>query len=118
MIRFFPRVLCSVLVCCALPSVGLADYEVQIADYEWPSNFSVDEVLKIPQLRASLNHYEELDDAILIIRYPGGDEGYTWATALRDSLVSLGIRSAEMLLEPGSGVPATLVLIVSESPEF
>ena len=101
------------LVC----SVGHAQtgYEVQIAHYEWPQNPSVDAVLNIPQLRSAIARFDETNDASIIIRYPGGDLGNAWAESLRDSLVSLGIRLSEIVLEPGSGLPETIVLIVAES---
>ncbi len=106
------------LLCCAVPGMALADFEVQIAHYEWPQNPSVDEVLQIPQLRSALIRYDEMEEAVLIIRHPGGDQGSAWAVALRDSIVSLGIRKSEIVLEPGSGVPETLLLIVAESYDY
>ena len=101
------------LVC----SVGHAQtgYEVQIAHYEWPQSPSVDAVLNIPQLRSAITRFDETNDARIIIRYPGGDLGNAWAESLRDSLVSLGIRLSEIELEPGSGLPETILLIVAES---
>ncbi len=101
-----------------MPRLALAEFAVQIAHYEWPQNSSVDEVLQIPQFRSVLARYDEMQNAMLIIRYPGGDDGYRWGMALRNSLVSLGIQSSEILLEPGSGVAETLLLIVSEAADF
>lgn len=93
-------------------------FEVQIANYEWPQNASVDDVLQIPQLRSAIAEYDDSDDAIVIVRYPGGAEGNAWAESLRDALVSLGIRLSNIVLEPGSGVPETIVVIVAESQEY
>ena len=95
-----------------------ASFEVQIANYEWPQNASVDDILQIPQLRSAIARYDVLNDSILIIRYPGGDEGTAWAESLRNALVSLGIRQSYILLEPGSGVPETIVVIVTESQDY
>lgn len=93
-------------------------FQVQIANYEWPQNASVDDILQIPQLRSAIARYDVLDDSILIIRYPGGHEGNAWAESLRNALVSLGIRQSYILLEPGSGVPETIVVIVTEAQEY
>ena len=95
-----------------------AGFQVQIANYEWPQSASVDDILQIPQLRSAIARYDVLDDSILIIRYPGGHEGNAWAESLRNALVSLGIRQSYILLEPGSGVPETIVVIVTESQEY
>ena len=111
--RRIQRIFYSLLVLCTLSGVTVADIEVQIAHYEWPQNSSVDDVLQIPQFRSALAHYDELENAQLIIRYPGGDEGNSWAVALRNSLVSLGIPQSDILLEPASGIPETIVLIVT-----
>ncbi len=93
-------------------------FQVEIAQYEWPQEPSVDRVLQIPQFRSAIARYDEAEEATLIIRYPGGDEGNAWAESLRDSLVSLGIRSARILLEPGSGIPETILLIVAEMQDY
>ena len=108
-----------VIVVFACP-VGYAQtgYEVQIAHYEWPQNPSVDAVLNIPQLRSAIARFDGTDAARIIIRYPGGDLGNAWAESLRDSLVSLGIRLSEIVLEPGSGLPETIVLIVADSQDY
>ena len=95
-----------------------AGFQVQIANYEWPQSPSVDDILQIPQLRSAIARYDVLDDSNLIIRYPGGHEGNAWAESLRNALVSLGIRQSYILLEPGSGVPETIVVIVTESQEY
>ena len=95
-----------------------AGFQVQIANYEWPQSPSVDDILQIPQLRSAIARYDVLVDSNLIIRYPGGHEGNAWAESLRNALVSLGIRQSYILLEPGSGVPETIVVIVTESQEY
>jgi len=91
------------------------DFEVQIAHYEWPQTPSVDAVLQIPQLRSAIARFDEVAPSRMIIRYPGGDQGQAWAESLHDALVSLGIRSSEIVSEPGSGLPDTIALIVTES---
>lgn len=116
--RRIQRILFSVLALYTLSGVAIADIEVQIAHYEWPQNSSVDDVLQIPQFRSALAHYDELENAQLIIRYPGGDEGNSWAVALRNSLVSLGIPQSDILLEPASGIPETIVLIVTALSDY
>lgn len=118
MIRHF--LFCSIVFAFAVSTVGEAqtDFEIQIAHYEWPHNPLVDEVLRIPQLRSAIAHFDERASATMVIRYPGGDQGDEWAKSLRDVLVSLGIRLSEIVLEPGSGLPETLLLIVTESSNY
>ncbi len=100
-----------------IASQAQAIFEVQIAHYEWPQDPSVDKVLQIPQLRSAIARYDEMNSATMIIRYPGGDEGNAWAETLRNSLVSLGIQLSTITLEPGSGLPETILILVAESQE-
>ena len=94
-------------------SQAQTDFEVQVARYEWPQQNSADAILQIPQLRRAIARFFETEDAQLIIRYPGGDVGNEWAIQLHDNLVSLGIESSRISLEPGSGVEETILVIVS-----
>ena len=89
--------------------------EIQISRYEWPTNDAADTMLRIPQLKRAVNILLQSDSSHLVIRYPGGDEGNEWAIDLRDNLVSLGIESSIVRLEPGSGIEETLLVIVSEN---
>lgn len=117
--RIIVSLLAAAAVCSSLSvSQSQTGFSVQIANYEWPRNAAVDEVLQIPQLRSVIARYDESDNSILIIRHPGGHDGNEWARALRDVLVSLGIGKSNIELEPGSGVPETIVVIVTQSQDY
>lgn len=107
------------LVVCVmlLPNLTIAqqEFEVRISRFEWPQPATADAVLKIPQLRLSVAHFETLQNPIFIIRYPGGDEGNNWANHLHNLLVSLGLKSSYISVEPGSGSIDTLQIIVAEN---
>lgn len=90
------------------------EFEVTIPRYEWPDEDSADAMLQIPQIRRAVSQLLESEDAELIIRYPGGDAGNRWALDLHQNLISLGIESKYIVLEPGSGIEETMLVIVAE----
>jgi hypothetical protein len=69
-------------------------------------------VTQLPVLQRLVDDYDKSDGGQIVILYPGGDRGDAWAIDLRDWLVALGISSSHILLEPGSGIPETIVLYV------
>ncbi len=91
------------------------EFEVLIPRYEWPDDASADVVLQIPQIRRAVSRLLESEHARLIVRYPGGDAGNEWALDLRAMLISLGIESKYIMLEPGSGIDETMVVIVASN---
>lgn len=90
------------------------DFEVMIPRYEWPDEESADAILQIPQIRRAVAKLLKSENAELIIRYPGGDAGNRWALDLHENLISLGIESKYIVLEPGSGIEETMLVIVAE----
>ena len=113
LMKLFPRYILLGALFASTASQAQTDFEVQIARYEWPQQNSADGILQIPQLRRAIARFIETEDAQLIVRYPGGDVGNEWAIQLHDNLVSLGIESSRISLEPGSGVEETILVIVS-----
>ena len=77
---------------------------------EWPIVRSGSTLLNMPALQRVVTKMDRMEDGRLVIRYPGGDRGNAWAVELRDWLVALGIGSELIVLEPGSGIPDTIVL--------
>ena len=67
-------------------------------------------VLQLPSLQRVISRFEADEDSIIVMHYPGGDKGNAWAIELRDWLVSLGISSDEIQLQPGSGIPQAIVI--------
>ena len=100
-----------------LPAYGQTNvtYQTEIARYEWSQPVEIDAVLSIPHLRLAIKKFSEADNAEIIIRYPGGEFGNGWAIELKHVLVSLGIPSANMQLEPDFGEPDELTIIVVQN---
>ena len=97
-----------------VPASAQEDFEVPISISEWPLGAAPETVLSIPQLKIAVKQWMEAENAILIIRYPGGDVGNQWAVEVRDRLVSFGVESKHIEIQPGSGIEDTLLIIVYE----
>ena len=66
----------------------------------------------MPVLRTVMAKLQQNLDSRLLIHYPGGDEGTLWAYELRAWLVSLGLASTRIELQPGGGYGQALRLTV------
>ena len=109
----FKNLFLSVALFAAPIAYAQDEFEVLIPRYEWPDEVSADVVLQIPQIRRAVSRLLKSEHAELIVRYPGGDAGNQWALDLRAMLISLGIESRYIVLEPGSGIDETMVLLVT-----
>lgn len=87
-----------------------AAQELLLPRAQWPRPATGDAVVRIPALRAVLERYERGEGARIVIRHPGGDAGSAWGRELHDWMVALGVTSADILVEPPSGMPDTIVL--------
>ena len=96
----------------AMPQFALADFEARIFRYEWPQPILVEAILSIPQLRRAVNEFGSNPGSMLILRYPGGDAGNVWAFEVRDTLIGLGIPSSDIVVEPASGQPDSIQVLV------
>jgi hypothetical protein len=56
----------------------------------------------MPPVRAAVQNLVQTPDSLLLIRYPGGDEGSIWAEELQGWLISLGIEPTLIEMRPGS----------------
>ncbi len=81
---------------------------------DWPAVRSGTAVVRIPALQRVMRQFEGMKQGVIVIQYPGGDRGNEWALELRDWLVALGVASHQVLLEPGSGFPDTIVIHAKE----
>lgn len=77
---------------------------------DWVKVKNATSVLQLPALQRVVSQFEANEKSIIVIQYPGGDEGNEWAIELRNWLVALGISSHEIQLQPGSGVPQAIVI--------
>jgi hypothetical protein len=103
----------SIFVVMALP---LTTNAAELLSYAgWRSIHNGNVLLQTPALQRIVARFDQSEDAKLVIRYPGGDRGNTLALELRDWFVALGVGSQRILIEPGSGIPDTMVLYVEEA---
>ena len=77
---------------------------------DWTRITSATSVLQLPALARVVREFEADEDVVIVIQYPGGDDGNQWAFELRDWLVALGIGSSKIKLRPGSGAPDAIMI--------
>lgn len=77
---------------------------------DWAKITNATSVLQLPALQRVLSQFEVNDNSKIVIQYPGGDQGNQWAIELHDWLVSLGISSRQIQLQPGSGIPDAIMI--------
>lgn len=91
-----------------------ADVEY-LARADWPEVRSAESVMALPALKRTVMRFDEQESAGIVIRYPGGDLGNAWAFEVRDWLISLGVASRHIVLEPGSGAADVLAIEVVDA---
>ena len=75
-----------------------------------PRNVNGSTVSALPAVVNTLSRFEESGKITIVIRYPGGDPGRQWAQEIYDWLVSFGVPTRYLELEPGSGAADRVVL--------
>ncbi len=110
-IKDFRRFVIGVCLLLALQPAAAAEL---LTRADWPAVRSGTAIVRIPALQRVMRKFESMKQGIIVIRYPGGDRGNAWALELRNWLVALGIASNQVLLEPGSGFPDTMVIYAKE----
>ncbi|SCZ50675.1 hypothetical protein [Thiohalomonas denitrificans] len=93
----------------ALCTSAIANPEAITAE-EWAQPRNGDVLINHAALSNAVSTILEEPDALLEIRYPGGDEGNVWALEVRAWLIALGIASNRIELVPGSSAPDVLEL--------
>ena len=79
---------------------------------QWPQYINGYNLLALPAVNQTLRLFDENDSIRIVIQYPGGDPGKQWATELYGWLVSFGIPTHYLELEPGSGAGDQLIVTV------
>lgn len=109
------------LVCLLLYSVAATASTSRIfvlsAD-EWARPRSGEVIVEFNAVRAAVNYWDKLDDAILVVRYPGEDSGVLWASELRDWLISLGVPADYIRLVAGTQAADEIRLVVGDRAEL
>ena len=86
--------------------------EAELYWNDWPDRRTTENLLELEVVRALLSLFKENVGHKVIIRYPGGDEGNAWAVEFKEWLVSFGLPSSYLSLEPGSGGADRLLILV------
>ena len=97
-----------VVALCTLP--GRSNAAGFVHHQDWEKVTSAVSVLQLPPLQSVIGSYQSGKDMIVVVRYPGGDDGNEWAIELRDWLVAFGIPLSDIELQPGSGMPGAIAI--------
>ena len=87
-------------------------YEYTLTRPQWPQHANGHNIAAVPMVAEALRRFKENDNITIVIRYPGGDPGHQWANQLHGWLVSFGVPTRYLKLEPGSGGLDRLVVEV------
>ena len=85
---------------------------------EWARPRSGAVIAEFEALRAAVSYWDKVDNASIIVRYPGEDSGELWAAELRDWLISLGVPSDYIHLVAGTQAADEIRLLVGDRNEL
>src|SRR5210317_1679592 len=85
---------------------------------EWARPRSGEVIAEIEALRAAVGYWDKVDNAIIMVRYPGEDSGELWAAELRDWLISLGVPSDNIFMVAGTQAADEIRLLVGDRNEL
>jgi len=115
--KMHPRWILAVMLVCQSMFWSIPVFASEILAHKaWPRTRTGRIVMAIPAIRNIREQFEKTPDSQIVIRYPGGDLGNAWAFDVRNWLVSLGIASVNIILEPGSDSVDTLVFDIQKRP--
>jgi len=97
-----------------LPALPVIGETWDITASQWARPRHGDWLVNQPSLAAAIKRLQQSPDAVLEIRYPGGDEGVLWAEELQAWLVALGVASDRIERVPGSGAADRVQISVKE----
>ena len=85
---------------------------------EWAQPRSGTVIAEFEALRAAVSYWDKVDNAVIVVRYPGEDSGELWAAELRDWLISLGVPSDYIRLVAGTQAADEIRLLVGDRNEL
>lgn len=94
------------------PAPSFAQEREVLTKTDWPKVRTGQSVMALESLQRVVTRFQTAAKPVILIRFPGGNLGNAWAFELRDWFVALGIPSNQIRLEPGSGVPDGMALMV------
>lgn len=82
---------------------------------QWARPRSGKSLLEMQSIASAVKALNNDMTSVLLVRYPGGEEGALWAFELRDWLVSLGVPSTRIELYAGQSDNGTITLGLKKS---
>lgn len=109
-------ILMLMLVCLPLQASSLRIFSLSADNWARPRSGAV--LPQMKPLRLAVNYWNSLDNAGLMLSYPGEDSGELWAAEMKDWLVSLGIPSDYIYLSPGLQSSGEIRILVGHTQEL
>ena len=85
---------------------------------DWARPRSGAVIAEFEALRAAVSYWDKVNNAVIVVRYPGEDSGELWAAELRDWLISLGVPSDYIRLVAGTQAADEIRLLVGDRNEL
>jgi len=79
---------------------------------EWSRPRTGYSLSQMKPLQASINQLNKTPGSILVVQYPGGEEGVLWVSELKDWLVSMGIPSKRIQMRAGQANHETITIML------
>jgi hypothetical protein len=112
MMKSFSKLFLILLMCSAATKLTAEDFSVRLKAEQWDMPRHGETLLKQSELAKIVHRWLQQPEAIIEIRYPGGEEGELWVGELMDWLISLGIPSNAINHIPGSGAEDVINLVL------
>ena len=110
--RAWAGLLLGVLLLAGTPALAIDIHEQILTRAQWPQHANGYNVAALPAVNQTLRRFEENGKINIVIYYPGGDPGQQWARELYNWLVSFGVPTRYLELQPGSGAADRLVVSI------
>lgn len=85
---------------------------------EWARPHDSEDVLSIAPIRQSVQQWMQSPGQVLVIQYPGGEEGVMWGNGLRDWLVALGVPSSHVEAIPGHSRNDEMIIFLRRQGDY
>jgi hypothetical protein len=116
--HLFYRVLILTLLFACLPLQANSLRIFNLSADNWARPRTGDVLPQMESLRLAVSYWDSLDDAGIMLSYPGEDSGELWAAELKDWLISLGIPSDYIYLSPGLQTSGEIRILVGHRQEL
>ena len=116
--HLFYRVLILTLLFACLPLQANSVRIFNLSADNWARPRTGDLLPQMESLRLAVSYWDSLDDAGIMLSYPGEDSGELWAAELKDWLISLGVPSDYIYLSPGLHSSGEIRILVGYRQEL